>query len=93
MGDKGRIEIRIPVNPAQGAATVIDVDDCTSLEGAGIRSQTLPESDQYELQGEAFSRAVRGEIALPYGVEDAIRSMRVIDALFRSAASGRFEAV
>ena len=56
-------------------------------------TETLPESDQYQLQGEAFSRAVRGEIALPYGVEDAIANMRVIDALFRSEKSGRWEDV
>jgi predicted dehydrogenase len=93
VGDKGRIEILIPVNAPQGAATTILVDDCSSLEGTGVRAETLPESDQYELQGEAFSRAVRGEIALPYGVEDAIRSMRVIDAVFRSEASGRWETV
>ena len=56
-------------------------------------TETLPESDQYQLQGEAFSRAVRGEIALPYGIEDAIANMRVIDALFRSEKSGRWEDV
>jgi predicted dehydrogenase len=93
VGDKGRIEIRIPVNAPQGATTTIALDDGTSLEGAGVRTETLPESDQYELQGEAFSRAVRGEIALPYGIEDSIRSMRVIDALFRSEKSARWEAV
>lgn len=91
-GTKGRIEIPIPFNPAQGAATRILVDDCSSLEGTGIRVETLPESDQYELQGEAFSRAVRGEIALPFGVEDAIANMRVIEALFRSERSGAWEA-
>ena len=42
----------------------------------------------YTLQGDAFSRAIRGEIALPYGVEDAIANMRVIDALFESEKSG-----
>jgi predicted dehydrogenase len=42
---------------------------------------------------EAFSRAVRGEIALPYGVEDAILNMRVIDALFASSASAQWERV
>jgi predicted dehydrogenase len=93
VGDRGRIEIRIPVNAPQGAATTIAIDDGSSLEGAGIRTETLPESDQYALQGEAFSRAVRGEIALPYDVDDAIRSMRVLDALFRSEHSGRFEPV
>jgi predicted dehydrogenase len=93
VGDKGRIEVRIPVNAPQGAATTIDVDDCSSLDGAGVRPIAIAPSDQYELQGEAFSRAVRGEIALPYGVDDAILGMRVIDALFRSERSGRFEAV
>ena len=87
-GTKGRIEIHIPVNAPQGAATRLSVDDCSSLEGTGITSETLPESDQYMLQGDAFSRAIRGEIELPYGIEDAIANMRVIDALFRSEKSG-----
>jgi predicted dehydrogenase len=69
------------------------VDDGGSPGGAGIVTETLPESDQYQLQGEAFSRAVRGEIALEHGVEDAIANMRVIDALFRSGRSGQWEAV
>lgn len=93
VGDGGRIEIRIPVNAPQGAATTIAIDDGSSLEGAGIRTETIPPSDQYELQGEAFSRAVRREIVLPWDVEDAIRGMRVVDALFRSERSGRVEAV
>jgi predicted dehydrogenase len=81
------------VNPPQGAATRILIDDCRSLDGAGIVAEELPGSDQYMLQGEAFSRAVRGEVALPYGIEDAIANMRVIDALFRSERSGAWEAV
>jgi predicted dehydrogenase len=92
-GSKGRIEIHVPVNAPQGAATRISIDDCSSLEGTGIVTEVLPASDQYQLQGEAFSRAVRGEITLPYGVDDAVSNMRVIDALFRSEHSGRWEAV
>jgi predicted dehydrogenase len=92
-GSKGRIEIHIPVNAPQGATTRISIDDCTSLEGTGIVTETLPPSDQYQLQGEAFSRAVRGEITLPYGIEDAIANMRVIDALFRSERSEQWEDV
>jgi predicted dehydrogenase len=92
-GDRGRIEIHVPVNAPQGAKTRISIDDCTSLEGTGVRTETLSESDQYMLQGEAFSRAVRGEIEFPYGVEDAIDNMHVIDALFRSERSGRWEPV
>ncbi len=92
-GSRGRIEIAIPVNAPQGATTRISIDDGSSLEGAGIVTETLAASDQYQLQGEAFSRAVRGEIALTYGVEDAIANMRVIDALFRSERSGKWEPV
>lgn len=90
-GTQGRIELPIPVNPPQGEKTRMLIDDCASLEGAGISTETLPESDQYMLQGEAFSRAVRGEIELAYGVEDAIANMRVLDALFRSEKSGAWE--
>lgn len=91
-GSKGRIEIQVPINAPQGAQTTLLVDDGTP-GGAGIRTETVAESDQYMLQGEAFSRAVRGEIQLPYGVEHAVRGMQVIDALFRSEKSGRWEAI
>ena len=63
----------------------------SALDGSGISVETLPPCDQYTLQGDAFSRVVRGEIPLPYGVDDAVANMRVIDALFRSERSGRVE--
>ena len=81
------------MNAPQGAKTRLFLDDGSALDGSSVRTETLPESDQYLLQGEAFSRAIRGEIRLPYGVEDAICSMRVLDALFRSEKSARFEVV
>jgi len=51
----------------------------------------LPAADQYTAQGDAFSRAVLGERPLEWGIDDAILNMRVIDALFRSARSERWE--
>jgi predicted dehydrogenase len=92
-GTQARIEVQIPVNAPQGARTTLMLDDGSQPGAAAAVTQTLPESDQYLLQGEAFSRAVRGEIELPYGVEDAVLNMRVIDALFRSEKSGALEAV
>jgi predicted dehydrogenase len=92
-GTRGRIELVIPFNPAPGAATRLLVDDGSALDGSGISVETLPPCDQYTLQGEAFSRAVRGEAPLPYGPDDAVTNLRVLDALFRSERSGRFEPV
>jgi len=93
VGTTGRIEIQIPFNAPLGGRTKIFIDAGRALDGSAIETETLPEADQYTLQGDAFSRAVRGEIALPYGVDDAITNMRVIDALFRSERSERWEAV
>ncbi|HEU4383127.1 MAG TPA: Gfo/Idh/MocA family oxidoreductase [Anaeromyxobacteraceae bacterium] len=92
-GTRGRIEIQIPFNAPQGGAMRILLDDGTSLEGASISAETLPACDQYALEAEAFSRAVRGEIDLPWGVEDAVANLRVTDALFRSEKSGRWEEI
>ena len=91
VGTTGRIEILIPFNAPQGEATRILVDTDGALDGSQVRTETLPESDQYTLQGEAFSRAVRGEIELPYGIDDAAQNMRIIDALWRSERSGHWE--
>jgi predicted dehydrogenase len=93
FGSKGRIEIQIPFNAPQGASTRIFIHDGSSLDSTSVRVETLPECDQYQLQGEAFSRAVRGEIALPTGVEDAVQNMRIIDALYASERSGAWVAL
>ena len=93
VGTSGRIELLIPFNAPQGEATTILIDEGGALDGSGVRAETLPACDQYTLQGEAFSRAVRGEAPLPYGLDDAITNMRIIDALFRSEKSARWEAI
>jgi predicted dehydrogenase len=72
--------------------TRITIDSGVDLVGSGARSEEFPTCDQYTLQGDAFSRVVLGEKALDYPIEDAIANMRVIDALFRSAQTGRWEA-
>lgn len=93
IGTKGRIEIQIPFNAPQGGAMRIVLDESGSLDGSGIQVETLPGADQYQLQGEAFSRLVRGESAQAWGLSDAIAQLRVIDALWRSERSGQWERV
>jgi predicted dehydrogenase len=93
LGTRGRIEIEIPFNAPQDAPCHYRVDDGRRLDGSGARTTTLPVADQYHLQAEAFSRAVRHEPPGPAALEDAIWNMRTIDALFRSSKSGGFERV
>ena len=91
VGTRGRIEIEIPFNAPPDIACRIFVDDASGLDGRGIRTVTLPVVDQYQLQAEAFSQAVRNEQPDADWLDDAVMTMRTIDALFVSEASGRFE--
>ena len=87
-GEHKRIEVHIPFNAPLGGSTDLLFDDGSNLNGSAITRETIPACDQYGLQGDVFSRVVRGEITLPFGVEDAILNMRVIDALFESEKAG-----
>ena len=91
VGTKGRIEIEIPFNAPPDKPCRYFIDDASSLDGSGIKTHTLPVADQYQLQAEVFSRAVREERPDAAGLDDAAAGMRVIDALMASEVSGRFE--
>jgi predicted dehydrogenase len=93
LGTKGRIEIQIPFNAPLGEGTRIFIDSGASLGDASARTIELAPCDQYQLQGEAFSRAVRGVAPLAYGVDNAVMNMRILDALYRAERTGLWETV
>jgi predicted dehydrogenase len=90
LGTRGRIEVEIPVNTAPDRPTRLLIDSGSDLFGGGITTESFAACDQYTLQGDAFSRAVLDDTELPVPVEDAIKNMAVIEAIFRSAASGQW---
>jgi predicted dehydrogenase len=92
LGTVGRVEIEVPFNAPPDRPTRIFVDDGSALGGAGAEAIEFPPCDQYTIQGDLFSRAVREGTEQPIPLEDAVGNMAVIDALFRSAESGRWEA-
>jgi predicted dehydrogenase len=91
LGTKGRIEIEIPFNAPNDRPTRVFIDDGRDVFGGGIRTETLPVCDQYTLQGDSFSRAIREGREVPAPLEDAIANMAVIEAVFRAGESGRWE--
>jgi predicted dehydrogenase len=84
FGTKRHLEILIPFNAPQGGATTILVDDGGAIDRSSARRETLPPCDQYTEQADAMAVAIRGGTPLPYGVEDAIQNMRILDALITS---------
>lgn len=84
FGRSGRIEVEIPFNAPPDRETKIFVDDGRDVIGSGIETITFPPVDQYAIQADHFSQAVRGAGAVPVPLENSIANMEVIDALFRA---------
>jgi predicted dehydrogenase len=93
FGSEGRIEIEIPFNAPPDRPCRIFVDDGSQLGDASAETETFEVTDQYGLQGDAFARAIREGTPLEFPLEDAVRNMRVVDAMFRAGESGRWETV
>lgn len=91
LGTKGRVELEIPFNAPKDRPTRIFIDDGSDLFGNGISTETFPICDQYTIQGDVFSKAIGEGGEVPVTVEDGIKNMAVIEAIFRSAESGRWE--
>jgi len=91
LGTRGRIEIEVPFNAPNDRPCRVLIDDGRDVFGGGVSTESLPTCDQYTIQGDAFSRAIRGEGDVPVSIEDAIGNIAVIEAVFRSAETGRWE--
>jgi predicted dehydrogenase len=91
LGTRGRIELEIPFNAPPDRPTRIFIDSSGDLSGSGITSEIFPIGDQYTMQGDAFARAIHDGTEVPVTLEDSIGNMAVIDAIFRSAESGKWE--
>jgi len=90
FGTRGRIEIEIPFNAPPDRPCRLYIDDGAALDGSSARTETFEACDQYRLQGEAFARWVRNGDAVEFPLEDSVDNMNVVDALFESAADGRW---
>jgi predicted dehydrogenase len=93
FGTKGRIEIEIPFNAPPDRPTRIFLDDGSQPGGGAAEAISFDAVDQYTLQGDHFAQAIRQGTPLAFPLEDAVANMKVIDAVFRAADSGRWETV
>ena len=88
FGTKAKLEIIIPFNAPPNERTAITIDTGSPIDGSLSRREILPACDQYTEQAEAFALAVLGEKPLPWGIEDSIASMKVLDAIVASEKTG-----
>jgi predicted dehydrogenase len=84
IGTDGRIEIEIPFNAPPDRPCRIFVKDLV---------EEFPTCDQYTIQGDEFSRAIIEDTEVPVPIEDALKNMAVIEAVFAAGKSGQWEKV
>lgn len=88
FGDAGRIEIEIPFNaPSDRPCRLWHERDGQIVE------RQFPVCDQYAIQGDLFAQAVQENGPVPTPLADAVANMRVIDAVFQSAAANAWVAI
>ncbi len=92
FGTEGRLDVEIPYNPPTDKPARVLVDNGKDLYANGSTVvETIPESNQFTIQADLFSEAIVNNSEVACTVEDAICNMAVIDALFRSEKSGKWE--
>ncbi len=84
LGTAGRIEIDIPFNAPPDKPTKIWLHT-----NSGSEEIIFDAVDQYTLQGSLFSLAILHNTAVPTPLEDAVNNMKVMDAVFKSGATGQ----
>lgn len=88
LGTKGRLQLLVPFTPNADSPTAILVDRDYDVSGNMARREIIAPCDQYTEQANAFCRSILDDKPLEWGVEDAIKTMRVIDAVYESEKSG-----
>ena len=86
-GTTGRISVEIPFNIPPDRPTRIHIASGGDPPVApDVETLTFEAADQYTAEAEAFARAVLAGHPVPVPPADAVANLRVIEALFASAA-------
>jgi len=83
LGTRGWIEVEIPFNPPPDQPSRV-----FTRSGAELAELVIETADQDTIQADRFSEAVLGQRPLSSPLTDAVANMKVIDAVFASAAGG-----
>lgn len=92
LGTKARLEVEIPFNAPNDAPCRLHLYEGPGLGLVATETIELPACDQYGVMGDAFAASVQDGTPPPVPLEDSLANMRAIDAVFRAAGRGTWEA-
>ncbi|HDQ14080.1 MAG TPA: Gfo/Idh/MocA family oxidoreductase [Sediminispirochaeta sp.] len=87
FGEQQHLELPSPFNPPEDTPTVLQLHNGKNPNHPP-REVVLAPSNQYSLQADEFSRAVRENTEVPVPLESSLWNTAVLVALHRSAVSG-----
>lgn len=87
--------IRLPnaYVPASDTSNTIHIDTALNLDQSALEIHEFPALDQYQAEVENFAKAIRGEDAPYFDIDDARANATISDAIFSSAKMGTWAAV
>jgi predicted dehydrogenase len=91
LGSKGHVDVEHAFNPTAQRVSELVVETSPRLETPAPERLEFPAVDQYALLAELFARAALTGAPAPVPLEESIANMAVLDALRKSAESGRWE--
>jgi predicted dehydrogenase len=91
LGTNGWMRFDFPYAHARPTASRIELGDATSVGSLPTQTFSFEPANQYMLQIERFSRLLLGNAVPSWPIEDALGTLRTIEALFASARSGGWQ--
>jgi len=88
LGGAGWLRFDFPYAHARPSACRIELGDETSVGAFPTETFHFEPVNQYSLQIERFSRRLLGDAVPSWPIEDALNTLRTIEALFASARNG-----
>ena len=93
LGSNGWLRCDFPYAHGRPTPCHVFVGDHTSYGAVATRTYEFDPVNQYTLQVERFSRYLRGEPVTSWPIEDSLLTLRIIEALFESAKTGRWQSL
>jgi predicted dehydrogenase len=93
LGSRGWLRLNFAFAHARPTACQIEVGNASSVGAFPTTTFTFEPANHYALQVERFSRLLLGEPVPHWPIEDALATMRTIEALFASARQGAWQDV
>jgi len=87
VGTTGRLEFEIPFNiPPDRPTRLLHFTGGEPPVSPQVEAHEFPAADQYRIQADAFSRAIREDTPVPTDPDDAVANLIVIERIVANAA-------